>query len=183
MKVAKDAGVNYIVITCKHRDGFGMYPSKLTDWCLASTPFKRDPLKEIAAACKEVGIVFCLYHSIMDWHNPLYEPRRDWNDKATGKPDMDKYCDYMNGQLTEILQNYGPIGLLWFDGQWEKTWTTERSKVLYNHCRTLQPSVIINDRCGNGYGDYGTPEQTIPGLVTSSKPWESCMTMNDHWGV
>jgi alpha-L-fucosidase len=182
VKVAKDAGATYIVFTTKHHDGFGMYHSALTDWCISSSPFKRDPVKELAAACKEAGIVFCIYHSIMDWHSPLYEPRRDYNDTAKGKPDMDAYCKYLHAQLTELLTNYGPIGLVWFDGHWEKTWTKERSKELYNLCRSVQPNVIVNDRCGNGYGDYGTPEQTIPGVVTSTNPWESCMTMNNHWG-
>ena len=181
--VAKEAGVRYIVITSKHHDGFGMYPSKLTDWCLKSTPFKRDPLKELAEACKEQGIVFCLYHSIMDWHHPRYAPRRAYNDTAKGVPNMDEYRTFLKGQLTELLTNYGPIGLVWFDGGWEESWTRhqEYSRDLYNHCRNLQPTIIVNDRVANGYGDYGTPEQTIPG-VASANPWESCMTMNDHWG-
>ncbi len=183
VKVAKDAGIKYIVITSKHHDGFGMYRSKLTDWCIKSTPFKRDPLKELAAACKDAGIRFCLYHSIMDWHSPLYTPRRAYNDTATGTPDMNEYQRYLHGQLKELLTNYGPLGLVWFDGGWEDSWVNhkEYSKNLYNVCRNLQPNIIVNDRVANGYGDYGTPEQTIPGVM-SPNPWESCMTMNDHWG-
>jgi alpha-L-fucosidase len=193
--VAKEAGVKYIVITSKHHDGFGMFPSKETDWCISSTPFKRDPLKELSEACREAGIKFCLYHSIMDWHHPDWGTRRAWNDKATGKPDMDRYTAYMKRQLKEIVTNYGPLGILWFDGEWEKPWTPERGEDLYAYCRGLQPDIIINNRVGKaragmagmdknkGVGDYGTPEQNVP--ANGFGPgiyWESCMTMNGHWG-
>jgi alpha-L-fucosidase len=194
---AKDAGMKYIVITSKHHDGFGMFRSSLTDWCIKSTPFQRDPLKELAEACREQGIKFCLYHSIMDWHHPDWGTRRAWNDKASGPPDMDRFDTYLKGQLKELLTGYGPIGILWFDGQWEKPWTAERGVDLYNYVRSLQPNIIINNRVGKpvdsasgvGFaergkiGDYGTPEQEIP--ATGFGPgvdWESCMTMNNHWG-
>ncbi len=191
---AKGAGVKYIVITSKHHDGFGMWPSEETDWCIKSTPFQRDPLKELSAACREAGIKFCLYHSIMDWHHPDWGTRRAWNDKATGKPDMDRYTAYMKRQLKEIITNYHP-GILWFDGEWESPWTTERGEDLYAYVRGLQPDILVNNRVGkaragmqgmdkgNGAGDYGTPEQNVP--ANGFGPgvyWESCMTMNDHWG-
>jgi alpha-L-fucosidase len=196
VKAAKNAGMKYIVITSKHHDGFGMYRSDLTDWCLKSTPFQRDPLKELADACAAEGITFCFYHSIMDWHHPDWGQRRAWNDKATGTPDMDRYTAYMKGQLKELLTRYGPIGILWFDGEWEKPWTHERGVDLYNYVRSLQPQIIINNRVGkaragmNGMdqgqeriGDYGTPEQNIPAKgFGPGVSWESCMTMNDHWG-
>jgi len=197
VRMAKNAGMKYIVITSKHHDGFGMFRSSLTDWCIKSTPFQRDPLKELAQACQKQGIRFCLYHSIMDWHHPDWGIRRPWNDKATGTPDMDRYDAYLKGQLKELLTGYGPIGILWFDGQWEKPWTAERGIDLYNYVRGLQPNIIINNRVGKpvdsasgiGFaergkvGDYGTPEQEIP--ATGFGPgvdWESCMTMNNHWG-
>ncbi len=198
VRTAKDAGVKYIVITSKHHDGFGMFNSDLTDWCIKRTPFQRDPLAELAAACKAEGIKFCLYYSIMDWHHPDWGNRRAWNDVANtnSQPDMDRYTAYMKGQLGELLTRYGPIGLLWFDGQWESCWTKERGDDLYRYVRSLQPGIIVNNRvskpastAGGGFaqpgetGDYGTPEQTIPpsgfGLGVY---WESCMTMNDHWG-
>ena len=197
VRMAKDAGMKYIVITSKHHDGFGMFRSALTDWCIKSTPFQRDPLKELSEACREQDIKFCLYHSIMDWHHPDWGVRRPWNDKASGTPDMDRYTAYLKGQLKELLTGYGPIGILWFDGQWEKPWTAERGLDLYNYVRELQPNIIINNRVGKpvdsasgiGFaqrgriGDYGTPEQEIP--ATGFGPgvdWESCMTMNNHWG-
>ncbi|HEV2208793.1 MAG TPA: alpha-L-fucosidase [Verrucomicrobiae bacterium] len=196
VRLAKNAGMKYIVITSKHHDGFGMFRSDLTDWCIKSTPFQRDPIKELADACKDEGIKFCLYHSIMDWHHPDWGVRRPWNDKATGPPDMDRYTAYLKGQLKELLTRYGPIGILWFDGEWEAPWTHDRGVDLYHYVRSLQPNIIINNRVGkardgmNGMdkgaervGDYGTPEQEIP--ATGFGPgvdWESCMTMNDHWG-
>jgi alpha-L-fucosidase len=195
--MAKNAGMKYIVITSKHHDGFGMFRSDLTDWCIKSTPFQRDPLKELAAACHEAGIKLCFYYSIMDWHHPDWGTRRAWNDKAPQTPpDMDRYVAYMKGQLKELLTRYGPIGILWFDGEWESPWTHDRGVDLYNYVRSLQPQIIINNRVGkaragmNGMdkgneriGDYGTPEQEIP--PTGFGPgvdWESCMTMNNHWG-
>ncbi len=196
VRMAKNAGMKHIVITSKHHDGFGLWPSDLTDWCIKSTPFKRDPLKELAEACKEAGITLCFYHSIMDWHHPDWGTRRAWNDKANGTPDMDRYVAYMKGQLKELVTQYGPLGILWFDGEWESAWTHERGKELYNYVRCLQPCIIVNNRVGNGragmsgmdkgaerVGDYGTPEQEIP--ATGFGPgvdWESCMTMNNHWG-
>ena len=198
VKAAKYAGVKYIVITSKHHDGFGMYRSDLTDWCIKRTPFQRDPLQELAAACQAEGIKFCLYYTIMDWHSPDWGIRRPWNDVAAkyGPPNMDRFEDYMKGQLHELLTRYGPIGLLWFDGNWESPWTAQRGEDIYNYVRSLQPAVIVNNRVGKpentpggGFaktgmvGDYGTPEQTIP--PTGFGPgvyWESCMTMNDHWG-
>jgi alpha-L-fucosidase len=198
VRAAKAAGVKYIVITSKHHDGFGLFRSDLTDWCVSRTPFQRDPLAELAAACKAEGITFCLYHSIMDWHHPDWGLRRAWNDIAAkaGPPDMDRYVAYMKGQLKELLTRYGSIGLLWFDGQWESPWTTERGVDLYNYVRSLQPDIIINNRVGKpvhtagggmaetgAVGDYGTPEQTIPPAgFGPGVDWESCMTMNDHWG-
>ncbi len=195
VRMAKDAGMKYIVITSKHHDGFGLWDSKLTDWDIGHTPFGRDPLKELSVACKEAGITLCFYHSIMDWHHPDWGTRRAWNDKATGEPNMDRYTDYMKGQLKELVTRYGPLGILWFDGEWEKPWTHERGVDLYNYVRSLQPNIIINNRVGKGrsgmqgmdkgqgVGDYGTPEQEIP--PTGFGPgvaWESCMTMNNHWG-
>ncbi len=197
VRIAKDAGMKYMVITSKHHDGFGMFNSSLTDWCITSTPFKRDVLKELAAACKDAGIKFCFYHSIMDWHHPDWGTRRAWNDRAPATPpNMDRYVEFMKGQLRELLTGYGPLGILWFDGEWEPPWTHERGVDLYNYVRSLQPNIIINNRVGKGragmsgmdqgkerVGDYGTPEQEIPATgFGAGVDWESCMTMNNHWG-
>ncbi|HTI98636.1 MAG TPA: alpha-L-fucosidase [Dongiaceae bacterium] len=195
---AKAAGVKYIVITSKHHDGFAMFRSDLNDWGIRRTPFQRDPLQELAAACKTAGIRFCLYYSIMDWHHPDWGTRRAWNDLAAtaGPPDMDRYVAFMKGQLKELLTRYGPIGILWFDGEWESPWTGARGADLYHYVRRLQPEIIVNNRVGKArdgmagmdtgaekIGDYGTPEQNIPPSgFGPGVDWESCMTMNDHWG-
>ncbi len=121
VKTAKDAGMKYIVITSKHHDGFCMFDTKLTDWCITkATPFKRDPLKELSEECKKQGLRLCFYHSIMDWHHPDYLPRRAWekDTRPAGNADLNKYIEYMKGELRELLTNYGPIGILWFDGGW-----------------------------------------------------------------
>jgi alpha-L-fucosidase len=195
-RMAKAAGMKYLVITSKHHDGFALWDSKVSDWDIMATPFKRDVLQELAKACKAEGIRFCLYHSIMDWHHPDWGTRRAWNDLAPATPpDMDRYTAYMKSQLKELLTGYGPLGILWFDGEWESPWTHERGLDLYGFVRGFQPKIIVNNRVGKGrsgmggmdkgqgVGDYGTPEQEIP--ATGFGPgvsWESCMTMNNHWG-
>ncbi len=196
VRMAKDAGMKYIVITSKHHDGFCLFDSKQTDFDVMSTPFKRDILKELSEACQSEGIKMCWYHSIMDWHHPDYLPRRGWetNRPAEGA-DINRYIKYMKAQLEELTSHYGKIGVLWFDGEWEETWTHEYGVDLYNYVRNLQPDIIINNRVDNGRsgmagmtrdggyaGDFGTPEQEIPATGMPGMDWETCMTMNDHWG-
>src|SRR5215216_599295 len=104
VKMAKAAGMKYIVITSKHHDGFGLFDSKQTDFDIMSTPFHRDVLKELSEACKKEGIVFCFYHSIMDWHHPDYLPRRDWEkDRPVAGAEYSSYVSYMKKQLRELL--------------------------------------------------------------------------------
>jgi alpha-L-fucosidase len=193
---AKNAGMKYIVITTKHHDGFCLWPTKYTDWSVKSTPFKRDPLKELAEACREYGIKLCFYYSIMDWHYPYYPEPRPWNDRTAKNSDMDKYVNYMKSEIKELIDNYGPIGILWFDGEWERTLTEDRAEDLAKYIMKLQPDIIINNRIGkarsgmHGFndpnfkplGDYGTPEQEIPSTGIKGYDWETCMTMNDTWG-
>ena len=194
--MAKNAGMKYIVITSKHHDGFCMFDSKETDFDIMSTPFKRDILRELSDACARQGMTLCFYHSIMDWHHPDYLPRRKWEtDRTADGADMDRYIVHLKKQLKELLTNYGNIGVLWFDGEWEDTWTHERGKDLYDYLRKLKPNLIINNRVDKGRsgmegmnkdksyaGDFGTPEQEIPLTGLPGVDWESCMTMNDNWG-
>ena len=196
IRMAKDAGMRYIVITSKHHDGFCLFESALTDFDVMSTPFKRDIIKELSDACREAGIVFCFYHSIMDWHHPDYLPRRPWEkDRPVEGADLDRYVEHMKGQLRELLTKYGDIGVVWFDGEWEATWNETRGRDLYHFVRGLQPKTIINNRVGasrggmEGFsadkesaGDFGTPEQQIPATGLAGVDWETCMTMNDNWG-
>ena len=183
-RIAAGAGMKYMVITSKHHDGFCMWDSEATGYDIVdATPFTRDPLEELARACGKQGIRFCFYHSIMDWHHP----------DAKG-PNFARYRDsYMKPQLRELLTGYGPIGILWFDGEWIGEWTEPQGKDLYAFCRGLQPGIIVNNRVGKGRrgmagtsaegaaGDYATPEQQIPGKALGVD-WETCMTMNGTWG-
>jgi alpha-L-fucosidase len=172
--LAKQAGVKYIVITSKHHDGFCLFDSKLTDYDVMGTPYGRDLLKPLADECHRQGIKICFYHSILDWHQP----------DAKGK-DFPKYVEHLRGQLRELLTNYGPIGVLWFDGEWIPEWTEEQGRDLEKYLRSIQPDLIVNNRVGKRKqtpGDFGTPEQEIPATGTPGWDWETCMTMNDTWG-
>lgn len=181
--VARNAGMKYLVITSKHHDGFCLWNSKLTDWSIARTPFaKRDPLGELAAECRNQGLRFGLYYSLMDWHHPDWKNRRPWNDVAKSSPDPKRYVEYAKGQLGELIAAYRP-DLIWFDGGWDG-WTWEEGDEVVRYVRSLKPDVVINDRASKfpGSFDYLTPEQTIPDSMPTGTLWESCMTMNDHWG-
>ncbi|MFC2097257.1 alpha-L-fucosidase [Bacteroidota bacterium] len=185
VRIAKNAGMKYIVITSKHHDGFCLWDSKVSDYdIMDAAPFKRDILKELAKACKKENIKLCFYHSIMDWHHP----------DAKGE-NFAKYRDeYLKPQLKELLTDYGDIGVLWFDGEWIKEWTEPQGKELFNYVRNIKPDLIVNNRVGKGRqgmqgmnkdksyaGDFGTPEQEILSGM-SDFDWEACMTMNDTWG-
>jgi alpha-L-fucosidase len=196
VRLAKQAGMKYIVITSKHHDGFCLFDSKYTDFDVMSTPFRRDILKELSEACRRAGLKMCWYHSIMDWHHPDYLPRRDWETtRSTEGADFRRYVQHLKNQLSELVGNYGEIGVLWFDGEWENTWNHEYGKEIYNFVRGLRPGIIINNRVdvgrsgmegltkkGEYVGDFGTPEQEIPPQGLPGVDWETCMTMNDHWG-
>jgi alpha-L-fucosidase len=191
VKTAKAAGMKYIVITSKHHDGFCMFDSKLTDYnVVQATPWHHDPMKDLAAACKKEGLKFDFYYSIPDWHNPDF-PAQDSQQHFHGDPnpnaDLEKYDAYMQGQLRELLTNYGPIGILWFDdgGSFEGRDGAQRAKLIHaqdiiDEIHELQSQCIINNRLGLP-ADYGTPEQHIPGGQPSTA-FEVCMTLNDHWG-
>ncbi len=192
-RLAKDAGMGYLVLTTKHHDGFCLWPSGLTDYDIATTPFRRDVVRELADACRAEGIVFCAYHSICDWRHPDYPLGSPGGKTRKPAPDMDRYTAYLKGQLAELLQSYGPLGVLWFDGEWEEPWTEERGEDLYRYCRSLQPSLIVNNRVAKGRqdmagttaagafgGDYDTPEQRV-GRFQADRPWESCITLCEQW--
>ncbi len=194
-KLARRAGMKYLVITSKHHDGFALFDSKVSDWDVMNTPFRRDIMKEIVEACRAEEVVPCFYHSIMDWHYPDYLPRRDWETRSPVGAQFPRFVDYLHAQVEELLTNYGPLGVIWFDGEWESTWTHEHGVALFDHCRRLQPSIIINNRVDKGRagmagmttdskfsGDFGTPEQEVPARGFPGGEWESCMTMNRHWG-
>src|ERR1700678_2016531 len=122
--LAKAAGMKYITITSRHHDGFAMFDSKVSDWNIVQrTPYGKDPLKMLAEECHRQGIKLFFYYSQLDWHNPDYFPRgqTSWNNGRPDHGDWNAYLDtYMDGQLRELLTNYGAIGGVWFDGRGAK---------------------------------------------------------------
>ncbi len=149
--------MKYIVITSKHHDGFAMYDSAVSDYDIVDrTPFKKDPIAELAAETKKAGLKFCFYYSIMDWHHPsqfVDAPGKD-RTAGNGKNQMSPgqkpvYVAYMKAQLKELVTKYDPA-VLWFDGEWGDWWTEEDGQDLYNYVRGLKPSIIINNRVGKG---------------------------------
>jgi len=186
VKLAKAAGMKYIIITSKHHDGFCMWNSGVSTYDMMDfSPFQRDVLRELADACKNEDIRLGFYYSIMDWHHPDARGER-----------FPLYRDtYLKPQLRELLTQYGRIGVLWFDGEWIDEWSEGQGKELYRFVRNLQPQVIVNNRVGKGRnamqgmsrdrtsaGDFGTPEQEILQQGGADMDWESCMTLNDSWG-
>ena len=175
VQLAKAAGMKYLVFTAKHHGGFSMWDTKLTDYSIMHTPFKRDVLKELADACHVEGLRFGIYYSPRDWHHPDY-----------GIGDNAKYVAYMDGQLRELLTNYGTVDVLWFDsygrGDALNFWHIPQTWALI---KNLQPQIVINNRLAAlratnnppvSRGDFDTPEQKL-GSYRDTHLWESCMTV------
>jgi alpha-L-fucosidase len=181
-RLAKEAGMRYVVITSKHHDGFAMFASRASKYNIYdATPFKRDPLAELAEACREEGLRLGFYYSqAQDWHHPGGAAAGGHWDKAQDGSMDDYIRDVAVPQVREILTGYGPVAVLWWDTPVDMT--KERAEKLAP-LLSLQPGIISNDRLGGGFpGDTGTPEQEIPATGTPGRDWETCMTMNDTWG-
>ncbi len=198
VSVAKSAGMKYVVITSKHHDGFCLWDTATTPYNIMSTPFKRDVIRELSDACRKEDIRFCTYYSILDWYHPDYNISSrggpGYSLPAGKNPDMNRYETYMKAHLRELITNYGPLGVMWFDGEWEDPWTHDRGQALYRYVSSLQPGIIINNRVDKGRkgmegstgtdqdyaGDFDTPEQQV-GTFQTSRPWETCMTICRQW--
>ncbi len=183
VRLAKEAGMKYIVITSKHHDGFALFASKASTWNVVdATPYGKDLLKPLAEACRRHGIRLGFYYSqAQDWNNPGGAAAGGHWDKAQ-EGSMDDYIrNVAVPQVREILTNYGPIAVLWWDTPVDMT--KERADMLIPLLR-LRPGIIHNNRLGGGYkGDTETPEQFIPATgYPGGRDWETCMTMNDTWG-
>ena len=210
-ELAKQAGCIYVVFTTKHHEGFALHDSKLTQYD-AGDVVGRDLVREITEALRKEGLKVGFYHSVIDWHHPQYDYTKakypsypKGNIPMTvGPRDHDVYVDYLHGQVDELISNYGPVDILWwdyssfgFDG--DKAW---RAGDLIAMCRQKHPHVIMNNRlfrrpeAGFSYdggadlsqsldprfGDFGTPEKHIPEDFAPLMDWETCMTMNHTWG-
>jgi alpha-L-fucosidase len=209
VRLVKQAGMKYITITSKHHDGFALWDSKVSDWDIVDrTPYKKDLLKLLADECHKQGIKLFFYHSQLDWHHPDYFPRGRTGHHS-GRPesgDFNKYLDYQDAQLTELLGGrYGKIAGIWFDGWWDqqvqrggpdpkKTKVDWRLRRTYDLIHRLQPQALV----GNNHHvlpfpgeDFQMFEKDLPGQSTSdfnvdakigSLPLETCETTNDSWG-
>lgn len=180
--LAKEAGQKYLIITSKHHDGFCMYDSAVTDYDIVdATPFGRDPMKELAAECARQGLKFGFYYSqTQDWHHPDGDGN-DWDFDEANK-DFQGYLDgYVKPQVTELLTNYGPIAVMWFDTP--KGISVEQSQSLLDLCRSIQPECLVCGRLGNGLGDYASArDNQIPQMLRADLDWETPATINDTWG-
>ena len=198
VKAIKAAGAKYITITSRHHDGFSMFKTATSDFNIVDgTPFGRDVLKELAAACQKEGITLNFYYSHLDWHRTDYPISND--NYVLGRPrdkaDYSSYLNFMKTQLTELLTNYGPIGCIWFDGQWDhKTNFDWHLREQYDLIHQLQPScLVLNNHHEVPYPgedaqgfERDLPGQNTAGFNTASEisklPLETCQTMNDNWG-
>lgn len=175
VKLAKEAGMRYMVMTTRHHDGYSLFDSQVSDFSAPKTAAGRDLIREYVEACHRGGMPVGFYYSLLDWRYPAYfrGPQKDpegWAELVT----------YVHAQVRELCSNYGRIDVLWYDGGWPYTAEDWRSAELNAMVRDLQPQIIINDRSLLPE-DFDTPEQHIrpsePG-----RPWEACMTLNGSWG-
>ena len=190
VQLAQDAGMKYLVITAKHHDGFCMFDSPSNPYNIVKrTPFGRDPMKELAEACHRRGIRMCFYYSqAQDWHAPGGAGHWDetvegqnWLTYARPAADFQHYLDrVVKPNLRELLTQYGPIGLIWFDTP--VAITQQQSEALRDLVHELQPECLVSGRIGHDVGDYGSlgDNQHPVGPVTHA--WETPATLNDTWG-
>jgi len=177
VSLAKEAGMKYIIFTSKHHDGFCMWDTRYSDYNIMNSPFGRDVMKELSDACKKQGIALGFYHSTCDWHHhdfPLTSPggsieRDNYN--------LDRYTEYLKNQSVEIIKNYGPLLVMWYDVP--QRFDSIRGQGVIDYIRSVQPGILVNNRSG-ARGDFDTPEQKI-GNFQNDRPWETCMTIGRQW--
>lgn len=172
-KLARRAGMKYMVMTTKHHEGFCLFNTKLTGYCAPKQACGRDLVKEFVDAARGEGMRVGFYYSLMDWHHP------DGARCATDEAARRRFVDYIHGQVRELCTNYGKLDILWYDVAWPLDAAGWESLKMNQMVRELQPDIIINNR-SKVPEDFDTPEQRIQ--ATRGRAWEACMTMNDSWG-
>jgi alpha-L-fucosidase len=181
VRLAREAGMRYVVLTSKHHDGFCMYKTAITGYNIVdATPFGRDIAKELAFECQRQGIKFGFYYSqTQDWHHPDGDGN-DW-DYDEARKDFAGYIEhYVKPQVREILTNYGPICLIWFDTP--RRITPEQSRSLVDFVHALQPDCLVSGRIGNTLGDYAEARDNAYPAEALALDWEVPATINDTWG-
>ena len=171
-KLAKQAGMKYMVMTSKHHEGFCNFDTKLTNYCAPKQAAGRDLVAEFYEAARSEGLRVGFYYSLMDWHHP------DGARCATDEAARRRFVEYTHGLVRELCTNYGKLDILWYDVAWPLSAEGWESVKMNKMVRQLQPDILLNNRA-NIPEDFTTPEQRI---TASAEPWESCMTMNDSWG-
>ena len=177
VKLAKEAGMKYIVFTSKHHDGFCNWNTKYTDYNIMNSAFKRDIMKELSEACKKQGMALGFYHSTCDWHHPDFPRTSPGGSVKREVSNLDRYTEYLKNQSVEIIQNYGPLLVMWYDVPQE--FDATRGQGVIDHIRKIQPGILVNNRTG-AKGDFDTPEQRV-GKFQDDRPWETCMTIARQW--
>lgn len=198
-RAAKAAGMEYMVVTTKHHEGFCLWDTKFTDYKTTKTMWGKDVLTPLVEAFRAEGMRIGFYYSLLDWHHPEFpvdkmHPQRDdaaFRESTKGR-DVSKYALYMRDQITELLTDFGQIDLLWFDfsypgadGKGHKDWESE---ALLSLVRKLQPQALVNNRLDLPHApDFQTPEQYQPDAMlrdADGKPvvWEACQTLSGSWG-
>ncbi|HTQ96676.1 MAG TPA: alpha-L-fucosidase [Candidatus Acidoferrum sp.] len=170
-KLAREAGMRYMVMTCKHHEGYCLFDSKLTDYCATKQGPGRDLVREYADAARAEGLRVGFYYSLMDWHHP------DWRVCKTDVAARKRFVDYTHGQLRELMSNYGKVDILWYDMAVPLNAEEWRSAEMNEMVLKFQPDILINNR-NLLAGDFSTPEQNTQ---ATKGDWESCMTINDSW--
>jgi alpha-L-fucosidase len=196
VQLAQDAGFKYITLITKHHDGFALWDSKLTDWTIMQrSPYRHDIVAELAAACRAAGMPLFLYYSQLDWHSTDFYPRGGTG-RGAGRPDsgdFNRYLDYMDGQLTELLSNYGPIAGIWFDGMWDRPNADWKLRRTYDLIHRLQPGAMVGSnhhRTPFPGEDFQMFEKDLPGgnsagfntTDVSVLPLETAETVAESWG-
>jgi alpha-L-fucosidase len=171
--LAKEAGMRYMVLTSRHHDGFSLFDSRVSDFTAPRTAAGRDLIREYVDACHKQGMKVGFYYSLLDWRYQAY-----WDGPEKDPAAWADFITYVHAQVRELMTNYGKIDILWYDGGWPHNADAWQSKKLNAMVRRLQPHIIIDNR-SQLPEDFDTPEQEIK---ASTRPWESCMTMNNNWG-
>ncbi len=206
MRLAREGGMKYIILTSKHHDGFALWPSAVTPYNISATPFRRDIVRELSDAARRRGIAFGTYYSIIDWYHPDYQPYDHGGPgpliaRGPGTPDFERYMTFMRAQLRELVVDYGAT-IVQFDGEWDPTWTHQRGSDLYRYVRSLNDAVLVSNRVDVGRkhldpatgtwnwrvyaGDFDERERMVDWIKDaesrvfgkSANPWQAWVTID-----